>query len=186
MGRQGWYGFDVKHILAIKNQPSRQYKGRFFWAIERKRNMPVEKDALITAQAGIRPVMFHWGNGLQILNDNERELFEGSPVVIKNGSPETPITRNIVVKVCKKGKEKWFVVERHTPSINGRSRPTAELLKFSAKRVGLGRYQTSDGQYTMYNAATLGPQGIKNYLETIDSYPTVQQGREQSNGSRKT
>ncbi len=133
------------------------------------------RDAVVTAQAGVRPVKFHWGKGLIILNDDERQMASGSPVVVKNGSPESPITRDIVVDTCSKGKEKWLIVKRFTRSSCGRTRLQAEDLRFSAQRVGFGRYQTPDGQYTAYNAAALGPKGINAYLSTVDTYPKAQQ-----------
>ncbi len=138
--------------------------------------MAIEKDALYTAQAMPDRVRFHWGKGLEVISEREVSPFVGCPVMVKNGSPESPITRDVITRVCKKGPESWFYVDRRMP--NGRGQTIVEQIKVSGKRIGLGRYESDDNRHVVYIASTVGPGGLNAYLATVDAYESKKKGEQ--------
>jgi hypothetical protein len=134
--------------------------------------MPVERDLIITAQAFPERVRFHWGNGLEIIDDKELPVVPGSPVVLKNGSPDTPLKLTVVDRTGVVDGVPYFYVINKLEPLNPGGRPSSELVRFSTVRAGIGRYEADGKSYTALVAKTLGREGINRYLTTVDAYPT--------------
>lgn len=117
--------------------------------------MAVERHLIESAQLIPDSVEFDWGSGLRLKPKYTEPLSPTTLVVVKNGSPESPFWLTYIKDVIVNDDE----VHYRVPTSR---KPAAEVV-FDETQHGIGRYVSSNGQYTMLNARLLGPQGLAHY-----------------------